>query len=635
MKRTGGCLLQAVVICVAPRAADTAISRLLLAGDPRSAERGFFKPADREPSAAPTLLARTGPVRGELQDRQREISAVAEPAASHALLEGSAVHTWPRSSEVFDRALNFTFRGDDFLPKGEGSWSSMPRVSGCKHMGLSPDAAHACDLLGLRFWVFSPGEKTESFPGREYVGPLPNGDQVRRLSKGPLRHLGGGIRRVTFVVHGYIFWTDEGIGKWEDELAAKLVNTESGEDAVIVIDWMRGAHATWEDCHGTECVDDYPVAMADARVVGKYIQRLSAGIREVLDDVHIGCIGHSVGSHACGFAGKYMGLEDLPGGRMRMSRISALDPAGPSHGLVTNTHWVIGGWSFVDHGYRLARLSRRDADFVDAYISDPGGFGYDVSLAVENAGRREVQESDLLASATFLINGGRYWAQGDMQPSCTDEAVKKGCSHHVAINSYIRSLDFRGKAPLRKRTWVTTMTGQDGPVRWIVFSSVLVLGVCAVFLVLFRTSLQLFLRGLCAIGVLVLFSIALIIIHHWPTSGTLSSKSFSDAWKSALREPFAVSLLDPADYCHDAQAQKPLERCELPFGIGEAGSGSTCPERRLVNVTYGICAGPRDPDGIYLAELAPHQGYAGIEDADAQGRHRGIAPQRVFAKQNL
>ena len=36
------------------------------------------------------------------------------------------------------------------------------------------------------------------------------------------------------------------------------------------------------------------------------------------------CVGHSLGSHSCGFAGQSMARLGL-----RMSRISALDPAGP------------------------------------------------------------------------------------------------------------------------------------------------------------------------------------------------------------------------------------------------------------------------------------------------------------------
>jgi hypothetical protein len=215
----------------------------------------------------------------------------------------------------------------------------------------------------------------------------------------------GKVQRLTFVVHGYIAWTAKGIGEWEAKLASQLVTTNSGGDVAVIINWIRGAHATWEDCHGTECLDDYPVAMADARVVGKYIQRLAATAREVLGDVKFGCIGHSVGSHVCGFAGKYMGLEELPGGKMRMSRISSLDPAGPSHSLVAAVHALMGGRSFVNAGYRFARLNRNDADFVDVYISDPGGYGYDITLAAEYEGRGKVDSSDMLGHVTFLVNG--------------------------------------------------------------------------------------------------------------------------------------------------------------------------------------------------------------------------------------
>merc|ERR1719223_997101 len=98
----------------------------------------------------------------------------------------------------------------------------------------------------------------------------------------------------------------DGPGDWQTNLATELVAGGAGDDAAIVVDWSRGAHATWDDCSGMECVDDYSVAMADARVVGKYVQRLAEGLREALRDGHtggttlrLGCVGHSVGAHAC------------------------------------------------------------------------------------------------------------------------------------------------------------------------------------------------------------------------------------------------------------------------------------------------------------------------------------------------
>eukprot|EP00747_Dinoflagellata_sp_TGD_P163491 gnl/TRDRNA2_/TRDRNA2_182205_c0_seq1.p1 gnl/TRDRNA2_/TRDRNA2_182205_c0~~gnl/TRDRNA2_/TRDRNA2_182205_c0_seq1.p1 ORF type:complete len:548 (-),score=70.12 gnl/TRDRNA2_/TRDRNA2_182205_c0_seq1:74-1717(-) len=452
---------------------------------------------------------------------------------------------WPRDATLFDESLEYTFRGDDFLPNAQ--WMSKPRVNGCKNVSsLTPEEASECDLLELQFSVVTPSLETDFHYGRDYVHPYPDDEQVKKLHDGPFRDLipraGKNLARVTFIVHGYLSPGTYDPGEWEGLLARELVNGTSGTDAAIVIDWRRGAHAVWGDCHGWECLDDYPVAMADARVVGKYIQRLAAGVREVAGEVWIGCVGHSVGSHVCGFASKYMSQEELPGGKLRMSRISALDPAGPSHSLITSLHSAVGGGSFVDAEYELARLNSSDAEFVDVYISDPGGFGYDITLAVDNAWRDKVTQADLLGHTTFLINGHHYWERDDLQPGCESRAVKRGCSHHVAIDSYMKTVVARNDA--------LAEAAKETPFIEVVWDS----------------------------AVAYIRSIETTLLGGPPPS-------------------------DAKDYCEGIKMQKPLERCKLPFPISGAGHGSRCPHAEKKNATYGVCAGHLQPEGLFIAPL--------------------------------
>lgn len=524
----------------------------------------------------------------------------------------TSVQGWPRHAQVRDNSLQYTFRGNDWL-SGKSHWLSKPRVNGCKGKDLSKKAAHACDLMGLEFWTVAHGGSSKRYFGRDYVFPLDSPDKVQQLANvrnGPLQAAlqqkdGRPVRRVTFVVHGYVNWGSDSPGIWQGNIARKLVQGGGGEDLAVVVEWPRGAHATWEDCHGFECMDDYSVAMADTRVVGKYVQRLAAWFREVLgEDIHFGCIGHSVGSHACGFAGKYMGLEELDSGPLRMSRISALDPAGPSHSLVSNVHHMLGGRSFIDPAYKLCRLNKKDADYVDVYISDPGGFGYDVTMAVANEGRREVLESDMLGHVTFLLNGEHYALHEDMQPGCESEWAKKGCSHHVAMEPYLDSLDerIRHLSPARTTALLQAQISYD-PTPLVVLVALFVGAIaCSCFLASHFSDMSSEKRGVWILAIAACFALAVAYLYYRP----LPSEYHEHPVLAPLVDMLPKWALEPntADYCAGGRVAKVAAMCRVPFAVGEGESGSVCPVIEDRNVTFGICAGPYAPEGMFIAPVA-------------------------------
>ena len=76
------------------------------------------------------------------------------------------------------------------------------------------------------------------------------------------------------------------------------------------------------------------------------------------------CVGHSLGSHTCGFAGKNFAKLG-----MTLSRISALDPAGP----LFLKDFFDGRFSHSDAA--LTRLVPSDAEFVDAIHTDARLYG--------------------------------------------------------------------------------------------------------------------------------------------------------------------------------------------------------------------------------------------------------------------
>jgi hypothetical protein len=539
-----------------------------------------------------------------------------EHAKLHRMSQGSS-----KPTQFYDEALEHMFRQDDFLETS--TWKSQPRVNTCKNVrSMSATEAHTCDFLEMQMYVAIGTATSKRFYSREFVAPYPNKDQVDRLREGPFQTLQQvhlppeerKLRRVTFVVHGYLGGGAKHVGVWEEKLGNELAEGGFGADASIVIEWTRGAHASWEDCHGFECLDDYAVAMSDARIVGKYIQRLAAGVREVAGDVKLGCIGHSVGSHICGFASKYMALEELPAGKLRMSRISGLDPAGPSHSLVVDVHGWFGGRSFVDPSYRLARLDRSDADFVDIYISDPGGFGYDMTLAVKNQERDEVKDSDMLGHVTFLINGRHYAAHRDFQPGCEDNTFKVGCSHHVAIDLYLDSVVSR-KDAMRKlqddenrirrsieqlflehpnlHPYTATHTAS------IVMVSLLlgIVIICGAILYWYIRTLVFYLKVILVV-VMVLCGIA-------AAAWLAHRHALANHGVSLLKETTSMMIVElEQDYCQGIETNEHmLAQCEFPFSIDDGHSGSTCPRFQDKKVTLGICAGPSSPIGLYLAPV--------------------------------
>jgi hypothetical protein len=308
-----------------------------------------------------------------------------------------------------------------------------------------------------------------------------------------------------------------------------------------------------------------------------------------------------------------MALEDLPGGKLHMSRISGLDPAGPSHSLVVDLHAYLGGRSFVDDSYRFARLNKNDADFVDVYISDPGGFGYDITLAVENQGRHEVLESDLLGHVQFLINGRHYATHSDFQPGCEGNTIKAGCSHHVAIDLDIDSLVHR-KAILEKRQrdqypvqaafkrlirqYPNLHPRTASRSAFVIMTCVLlaVVLICCILLYMYYRTLLFWLK-VTLIVVIIIFSIAAALWmfdRHAPSKPT-----------AALMKGTTSVMLHgfEQDYCEGLEVGKTFAHCELPFHTSDGHSGSTCPKSRDEKVTFGICAGPKSPEGLFLAPV--------------------------------
>ena len=124
-------------------------------------------------------------------------------------------------------------------------------------------------------------------------------------------------------------------------------------------------------------------------VVGNALGKLTESLYSFAanDVLKTFCIGHSLGAHVCGFAGKTRILDGIIG----------LDPAGP----IFNDNFIDG------------RLSKGDARFVQTLHVDAGELGIKEAISHQN----------------IFINGGKN------QPGCRGTISEAACSHiPFAIN---------------------------------------------------------------------------------------------------------------------------------------------------------------------------------------------------------
>ncbi|KAF6210751.1 hypothetical protein GE061_013861 [Apolygus lucorum] len=193
-----------------------------------------------------------------------------------------------------------------------------------------------------------------------------------------------GLRKTVVVVHGF---ENDSKSNFTQMIKNALLKYEDVN--VIAIDWSfftKNPNYLW--------------VVSETKSVGEFIGQFVDFLMNQtgLSPDHVHFIGHSIGAHASGFAGKY-----LKGQGKTVGRISGLDPAWP--GFYT---------SGTD-----ARLSSMDAKFVDCIHSCGGGLGYPTAIC----------------QADFFPNGGTH-----VQPGCPwyDFGV---CSHGRSFDYYAESID--------------------------------------------------------------------------------------------------------------------------------------------------------------------------------------------------
>ncbi|XP_030060611.1 inactive pancreatic lipase-related protein 1 [Microcaecilia unicolor] len=198
-------------------------------------------------------------------------------------------------------------------------------------------------------------------------------------------------KAIHMIIHGL---TDRAEGNWVTDMCQKMLSVEDVN--CIGVDWRNGCSNILE----------YVQAANNFRVVGVEVARIIRVFKEnfevPLSNVHL--IGHSLGAHVAGEAGKRM-----PG----LARITALDPAGP----------------YFEDTPPEVRLDISDAQMVDVIHSN--------AKFLLGAGIR-----DSIGHVDFFPNGGKR------MPGCGINLLEPitdllACSHLRVIEYYIDSITSR------------------------------------------------------------------------------------------------------------------------------------------------------------------------------------------------
>ncbi|XP_042719656.1 pancreatic triacylglycerol lipase-like [Lagopus leucura] len=231
-----------------------------------------------------------------------------------------------------------------------------------------------------------------------FLHTVENGNKYQEISAVNSATIGSSnfktSRKTRFVVHGF---TDEGEEGWTADLCQRMLTVEDVN--CIAVSWKKGARCT------------YSQASNNVRVVGAEIAYF---VNVLIDeysysaaDVHI--IGHSLGAHVAGEAGKR---------RPGIGRITGLDPAQPY---------------FQDTPIEV-RLDTTDAEFVDVIHTDTAPLIPNLGLGMAEA----------IGHLDFYPNGGVEMPGCDKNPisQIVDlDGIWEGTRDFVACN-HLRSYKY-------------------------------------------------------------------------------------------------------------------------------------------------------------------------------------------------
>ena len=206
--------------------------------------------------------------------------------------------------------------------------------------------------------------------------------------------------KIVYITHGY---TGDGGIQWIRSMKNSLLSRYGiGQTIVAIVDWKRGARRSiinksnkvsgWDlqrnkftICCPRTSLSRYGIAAVNTWPIGNILAYVNEKVMAKVNSksVTVTCVGHSLGSHLCGFFGKMSKRIDQ---RLTLTKIVGLDPAGPI-------------WDYNDSDLKQdpnLRLNKEDALNVEVFHTNAEVLGF----------RYPIGDID------FYINGGYT------QPQC-------------------------------------------------------------------------------------------------------------------------------------------------------------------------------------------------------------------------
>jgi len=214
---------------------------------------------------------------------------------------------------------------------------------------------------------------------------------------GKLEHYGAfETTRIAFLTHGFIHHIDV---DWMNDMKNAMLEHE--DMTVVVVGWGGGANIG---------VDRYEQAAKNIESVGCWLANHLREIKRRKSGVYLWGVGHSLGAHLMGFAGKCSQSFD---------RITGLDPAGPN----------------FETELTPSRLTANDAKFVDVIHTD----GYSKPWTLQSMTAPTNHYGTLIPMGTVDF----YPNWGHSQPGC--ETFSFIGSHNRAFSLFTQTIFRPGK----------------------------------------------------------------------------------------------------------------------------------------------------------------------------------------------
>ncbi|XP_062554608.1 phospholipase A1 VesT1.02-like [Armigeres subalbatus] len=280
------------------------------------------------------------------------------------------------NEEVGEEHIPYEEDGLEHIPNEENTWSLVPDANGHLHL-VNTDPYN---LAGQEEPELHFNADTQTIFRLFTRSNRDNGHVIQSGNAGSLGGFWNGGRQTRMIIHG---WNNNGGSPVNTQIRNAYL--DRGDFNVITVDWGAGAQ-------NPNYLTSRNHINAVAATVARFVDFLNQSGGMSFNNIYI--VGHSLGGHTAGIAGKRVS-------RGRLHTVVALDPALPLFSINAPNE----------------RVAPTDANYVEVIHTNAGLLGFDLPIG----------------QADFYPNGGRS------QPGCGVD-VAGTCAHSRAWEFFAESV---------------------------------------------------------------------------------------------------------------------------------------------------------------------------------------------------